>query len=229
MAAQRLLMICLSLATVAAFGPSRVEGHPATGIVVDHKGNVYFSDLETIWRLDTQGQLNIFRPGVSGRHVHELSIDIDDNIYGADSSYEAQKWITAIWKMTPGGKFNYLLEPTSNPPRGMSIWRDQAGNMYLVEQDNRKKTETLLLRRTPDNIVTTLAGSAYGHVDGKGAAARFGSVGGLAFGPKGELYLTDGASVRKVSLDGTVTTLAGDLIKRTDADRPPLFGKNDGI
>jgi hypothetical protein len=61
-------------------------------------------------------------------------------------------------------------------------------------------------------------------------AARFGSVGGLAFGPKGDLYLTDDTSVRKVSLDdGTVTTVANDLNKRTADDRPLLFGKNDGI
>jgi hypothetical protein len=51
----------------------------------------------------------------------------------------------------------------------------------------------------------------------------------MAFGPKGDLYLTDGSSVRKVAPDGTVNTVANDLIKRTVDDRPLLFGKNDGI
>jgi len=72
--------------------------------------------------------------------------------------------------------------------------------------------------------VTALAGSAYGHLDGKGAAARFSSVGGMAFGPDGSLYLTDGDSVRKVAMDGTVTTLASRLTVPTDKDKQPLFG-----
>lgn len=65
----------------------RAMAHPPTGIVVDRNGVVYFSDLETIWRVNPQGQLAVFRPGVRGRHVHELSIDEQDNIYGADISY----------------------------------------------------------------------------------------------------------------------------------------------
>ncbi len=43
-----------------------------------------------------------------------------------------------------------MLEPTDNPPKGMSIWRDCAGYMYLIDQNNHLKRETLLLRRTPD-------------------------------------------------------------------------------
>ena len=32
----------------------------------------------------------VFRAGVGGRHVHELSIDDEDNLYGPDVSYEAR-------------------------------------------------------------------------------------------------------------------------------------------
>src|SRR6185436_6613718 len=183
-----------------------VIAHPASGIVRDRAGNIYFSDLETIWKIETGGKLSVFRPGVSGRHVHELAIDEQDNIYGADLSYESQKFISDIWKMTPAGKFEYLLEPTDKPPRGMSIWRDREGNNYLIDQNNHTKTQTLLLRRNASGEVMTLAGGAYGHADGKGTAAKFSSVGNLAFGPDGSLYLTDGATVRRVAMDGTVTT-----------------------
>jgi sugar lactone lactonase YvrE len=194
--------------------------HPASGIVLDRAGNIYFSDLETIWKIDTGGKLSVFRAGVSGRHVHELAIDEQDNIYGADFSYESQKFISDIWKMTPDGKFEYLLEPTDHPPTAMSIWRDRAGNNYWIDQNNHTKTQTLLLRRSPDGKVTTLAGSAYGHADGKGTAAKFSSVGGVAFGPDGSFYLADGASVRKVAMDGTVITLANGLDARTKEDKP---------
>jgi hypothetical protein len=200
-----------------------IQAHPPTGIVLDRAGNIYFSDLETIWRLDTNGVLSVFRAGVSGRHVHELAIDDQDNIYGADYSYESQKFISAIWKMTPDGQFQYLLEPTDKPPPGMSIWRDREGNNYLVEQNNHTRTQTLILRRSPDGKVITLAGGAYGHADGKGTAAKFSSVGNIAFGPEGDLYVTDGATVRRVSKDGVVTTLARELEARTNEDKTPVF------
>ena len=218
------ILILFAVAGLFLLLEQRIEAHPATGIVVDRKGNVFFSDLETIWKLGPDGTLSVFRPGVSGRHVHELAIDEHDNIYGADVGYESQKYIEDVWKMTPEGKLTYLLEPIADPPRGMSIWRNHEGNMYRVEQNNHTKTQTLLLRRTPGGNVTTLAGSAYGHLDGKGAAARFGSIGGMAFGFDGSLYLTDGDSVRKVAMDGTVSTLASKLAEPTDKDKQPLFG-----
>lgn len=203
---------------------SDAEAHPATGMVLDHAGNVYFSDLETIWKIDNQGSLSVFRAGVSGRHVHELTIDAQDNIYGADISYVSEKWLSDVWKMTPGGTISYLLPPTTEPPRGMSNWLDRNGNMYLVDQNNHTKTKTVLLRRSPDGQVAILAGGAYGQQDGKRGAAKFSSVGGMAFGPDGSLYLTDGAAVRKVTMDGVVTTVARELTARTADDKPALFG-----
>src|SRR2546423_12737965 len=41
---------CLSLCATSS-------AHPASGIVLDHRGNVFFSDLETIWKIDTNGKL----------------------------------------------------------------------------------------------------------------------------------------------------------------------------
>ncbi|MEP6707393.1 MAG: hypothetical protein ABJC05_07725 [Pyrinomonadaceae bacterium] len=223
-----ILCAALMIIGLCALLAEKAEAHPATGIVVDRKGQVYFSDLETVWKIGRDGKLSVFRAGMNGRHVHELAIDSEDNIYGADISYVSQKWISDVWKMTPEGKLTYLLAPTDNPPRGMSLWRDHDGNMYLVDQNNHTKTQTLLLRRTPDGEVTTLAGSAYGHKDGKGTEARFSSVGGMAFGPDGNLYLSDGTSVRKVTMDGTVTTVAKDLDVRTSDDKPSLFGGSYG-
>lgn len=203
-------------------------GHPATGIVIDHGGNLYFSDLETIFRIDRQGKLSVFRPGVSGRHVHELMIDAQDNIYGADVSYRGEKWLSAVWKMAPDGNLSYLVAPTTDPPRGASNWIDRDGNMYLVDQNNHTRTQTLLLRRSPDGRVITLAGGEYGQQDGKGSAAKFSTVGGMTFGSDGSLYLTDGAAVRKVTMEGNVTTVARDLSFRTADDKPTLFTASYG-
>jgi len=223
----KFIMVMLLLFT-QLFVFSGADAHPATGIVLDRTGNVYFSDLETVWKIDNQGRLSVFRAGVSGRHVHELTIDAQDNIYGADISYVSEKWLSDVWKMTPAGTISYLLAPTTEPPRGMSNWLDGNGNMYLVDQNNHTKTKTVLLRRSPDGQVAILAGGAYGQQDGQGAAAKFSSVGGMAFGPDGSLYLTDGAAVRKVTMDGVVTTVARELISRTADDKPALFGGSYG-
>jgi sugar lactone lactonase YvrE len=223
----RVLTVITVLGTILVFAIV-ARAHPASGIVVDSKGNVYFSDLETVWRVDSSGKLTVFRDSVGGRHVHELAIDRDDNIYGADISYVSEKWISSIWKMTPSGDVTYLLEPTADPPRGMSMWLDNSGNMYWVDQNNHTKTQTLLLRRTPNGEVTTLAGGAYGHADGRGADARFSSIGGTTFGPDGNIYLTDGGSLRKVAMDGSVTTLATELSARSSQDSPTLFSSAHG-
>ena len=212
------IMLCLLCAESAS-------AHPAWGIVVDRQNQIYFSDLETIWRIDAEGKLKVFRPGVSGRHIHELALDEDGNIYGADYSYEAetQSYIEAIWKMTPDGGFAYIVAPTKSLQRGMSIWRDRYGNTYSVEQNNHLKRETLLLKREPGGNVTTLAGGSYGHADGKGSQAKFGSIVGMAFAPDGSLCLADGSSVRRVTMDGTVETLADGLDVRS-ADKNSVEG-----
>ena len=225
---RQLIITSFFLTAIVFFLHQRIEAHPASGIVVDSKGNVYFSDLETVWKVDTSGKLTVFRSGVRGRHVHELAIDDQDNIFGADISYESEKWISAVWKMSPSGNLTYLMEPTSDPPLGMSLWHDRNGNMYWVDQNNHSKTRTLLLRRSPEGIVNTLGGGAWGHLDGKGTAARFGSIGGMTIAADGNIYLTDGDSLRRVTMDGTVTTLARDLATRTSEDSPTLFGGNQG-
>jgi hypothetical protein len=201
------------------------SAHPSWGIVVSSAGDVYFSDLETVWKLDRSGKVTAFRAGVSGRHVHELAIDAQDNIYGPDFSYEpaTQKYITAIWKMAPDGKFEYLQSPSNQAQPGSGVLLDRAGNMYSVDQNNHTKTQTLLLKRTPQGVVTTLAGGAFGHADGKGTAAKFSTIGALVFGGDGNLYVSDGEYVRRVSMDGTVTTLAKNLLFRTPEDKPILF------
>lgn len=204
---------------------ARASAHPATGIVVDRQGRIYFSDLETIWRLDSEGRLAVFRSGVDGGHVHELTIDEEGNIYGAEVSYEAatQKEINAIWRISPAGQQTWLVAPTENMPRGSSIHRDRAGNNYFVEQNNHTKVETLLLKRKATGEVITLAGGAFGYADGRGTSARFISVGGMAFARDGSLYMTDGKSLRRVSTDGAVQTIATNL-DVANKDDTKMFG-----
>jgi hypothetical protein len=227
----RTIRTATTLLAFILISASSVCAHPAWGIVVSSTGIVYFSDLETVWKIDRDGKVSVFRQGVSGHHVHELSIDSQDNIYGPGNVYDAasQKYLVGVWKMTPDGRETQLQPAIDSVMSGVSIWRDSAGNMYSIEQNNNRKERTLLLKRTPDGHVSTLAGSAYGYADGKGSAAKFSGVYAMAFGGDGNIYLTDGTYVRRVTLNGDVTTVAKDLAGRTSEDKPTLFGGDDKI
>lgn len=203
---------------VCALTTGQAWAHPAWGIVVDRDNQIYFSDLETIWKIDAQGKLSVFRAGVSGRHTHELAMDESGNLYGDELTYESatQIYHSAIWKMLPAGNFAYVLAPTSSPPKGMSLWRDRDGNMYSASWKSNSEHETLILKRTPDGKVAALFGS-------KETADKFRqvilySVGGMAFGGDGSLYVADGANIRKVTMNGAVTTLDYNLAPDNSSD-----------
>jgi hypothetical protein len=147
-------------------------------------------------------------------------LDENGNLYGVDNSYEpqTQRSFTASWKMTPDGKFNYLVAPTDKPPKAMTNWKDRAGNSYYVGQSDNTGSETFVLKRTPDGKVTTLAGNRKAG-DEYRQVVLF-SVGGMAFGQDETLYFTDNSNVRKVTPDGTMTTLAGKLALENRAESP---------
>ena len=197
-----------------------VTAHPAWGIVVDHKNQIYFSDIETIWKIDAQGKLTVFRAGLSGRHTHEINLDESDNLYGVDNSYEpaTQRSTIALWKMTPAGEFSYVVAPTSDPPKAMTSWKDRAGNSYYVGQSDNTGREIFVLKRTPDGTVTTLAGNRKAGDEYRQETLY--SVGGMAFATDGALYFTDNSNVRKVSMDGEMTMLAGNVAVENRADSP---------
>ena len=101
-------------------------------------------------------------------------------------------------------------------PEGIAV--DGAGALYVA--DTRNWT---IRRITPAGVVTTVAGlpANPGHVDGVGAAARFLAPQGIAIDGAGDLYVAEGSvrlgllttivgnTIRKITSDGGVTTLAG--------------------
>ena len=114
-------------------------------------------------------------------------------------------------------------------PQGIAI--DSVGRRFVVDKGNHiiRKIET-------DGTVSTFAGgpAQFGAVDGVGLEARFSAPTGIAIDSDDTLYVTDtrNYTIRKITPDGTVTTLAGQARKPGEVDGPgatALFTSPAGI
>ena len=182
--------------------------HPAWGIAVDNQGQVYFSSLKAVLKVDPQGHVSILRPAAD-RHTHEINLDDAGNLYGADNSYDpaTDRLSSAIWKLTPSGDFSYVLAPTENTPTGTSIWKDRNDNTYHVA--NFPEGELLVLRRSPQGEVRLFVGKSSALLQYRQQVPY--SIGGLTFGPEGSLFFTHGRNVSKLTLAGVLVPLVRDL------------------
>jgi len=98
-----------------------------------------------------------------------------------------------------------------NNPQGLAL--DRAGNLYIADTNNGRVRQV-----STAGAITTIAG--VGDDNGPGFYGNWGDGGpavdaplfspvGVAFDFAGNLYIADSASVRKVSPEGTITTVAG--------------------
>lgn len=182
-----------------------VLAHEGWGIVVDKQGQVYFSDIptNTIWKVNTDGRLEAV---AHDKHSHALVLDRQGNLYG--THHHPTLPTRSIWMLAPDGRLTDVVPPTDTFQLHLqSFMMDGEGNMFSENPYRPPDGEVLLLRRTPDGQVSVVAGSSRGLKDGRGRDAQFTRIDGMSFAPDGSLYVTDGAFVRRVASDGTVTTL----------------------
>jgi hypothetical protein len=196
--------------------------HPGWGIVVDSRGNVFYTDLAQVWKVEPSGRKSV---AVAHVHTHELYLDANDNLFGEHLWYvaEGEQWWRRVWKLSPDGKLVDVVPSrrlTQDWWEGVAVdftfVRDSAGAMYWstgLAKD--QKDQKVMVKRAPDASATLLAGGPPGDADGPGAAARFTRLGRMAAGPDGSLYVLDGDKLRKVAPGGKVTTLARGLAEKS--------------
>ncbi|MDD2764828.1 MAG: immunoglobulin domain-containing protein [Opitutaceae bacterium] len=199
-------------------------------VAVDGAGNLYVADTDnhTVRKIAPGGMVTTLAglAGVSGfadgagsaaRFSAPESVAVD----AAGNVFVSELWSGTIRKITPAGVVTTVARfPGSSDPAafpGSATGYGPAHDLAVDTDGNLYATNALqnaILKITPDGTVTTLAGSPGifgGDADGTGSAARFARPRGLVLGPTGDIYVADTANnaIRKVTLAGVVTTLAG--------------------
>ena len=176
-----------------------LKAHPGIGIVKDSKGNIYYTDLKQVWKIDLGGNKTIVIPGV---HTHELYIDPKDNLYGEHLWYNGESkdtWGHYAWCLKNSGELVKEIKPTEGFLTNYSFVRDSSGNMYWVE---RFTTSRIMKKNKAGEITKILEG-------------KFGFIGWLFATRNGSLYFTESNKLHKLSSDGKLETLAENIGSKT--------------
>lgn len=206
-------------------------------VTVDDQGNLFVADTDNriLRRVTEAGEVSTLAgsgqigavDGIArySRFYQPRGVTSDavGNVYVADSGNHTVRKISFDGSVSTlaglAGGFSGTFdgpgpEARFNRPRGLAM--DGSGNAYIVDR--------LTVRRvTPAGVVQTLAGSATpGTADGTFGAARFDQLAGVTVGAGGDGYVAESRmhTLRKVTLAGVVTTVAGEV---------GIAGSNDGF
>lgn len=190
--------LCALVLVAAVAAPAVALAHPSVSVVMDSRGNVFYSDLNRVWILSPDGQRSIAVPNV---HSHELFMDRNDNLYGEHLWYTSttKKWGHRVWKRAPDGTITDVIPATDGFRDDYSFVRDTAGFMYFKEN----KRPLRILKRSPSGATTVLS------------RGPFSDIRWMVAGNDGALYVIDSVHLKKVLPDGRVVSLAPNIASRS--------------
>jgi uncharacterized protein (TIGR03437 family) len=202
-------------------------GNPA-GTASDPAGNLYFTALNCVFKLDPNGVLTrvagTSRGGFAGDGgaatsaqllaPNGVAVDGADNVFFADAgNSRIRKVSNGIITTIAGGGTAFPGDggPATNAslyaPNGVAV--DGQGNLFIADSNNNR-----VLKVSASGVITTLAGNGTAGFSGDGGSAtsaQFSQPQYLAADGAGNVFISDTGNnrIRKVSPNGTISTLAG--------------------
>ena len=198
-------------------------------IAVDKSGNLYVADTanEIIRKITPTGLVSTIAGG-SGRsgtsdgtgadarfgRPSGIATDSSGNVYVSDTKNNTIRKITPAGVVTtlagtagtPGGDDGMGKKAGFFEPAQIAV--DKSGNLFVTDSEAHN-----IRKITPAGLVTTLAGqfAQTGSRDAVGEAAQFNYPRGIATDQQGNVYVADtkNNTIRKITPNGTVSTLAG--------------------
>ncbi|HEX2122304.1 MAG TPA: hypothetical protein VHL59_11735, partial [Thermoanaerobaculia bacterium] len=168
--------------------------HPPVSVAIDARGNIYYSDLNQVWRVGTDGKQSVAVPDV---HTHELYLDAAGNLFGEHLWYEGErtdKWGHYLWRRDPAGRVTMVIPRTEGFPKNYGFARDRAGNQYFAERE----TQTVV-KRTPAGRNEVLARGGFRDIRWMNATAD------------GTVYFVDAGDLVRITPDRRLTRVARGL------------------
>jgi sugar lactone lactonase YvrE len=204
-------------------GTSALFYNPA-GIALDSSGNLYVADTfnNRIRKISPSGAVSTIAgsggqgfsdgQGTSAMFTYPWGIAVDSN----GNLYVVDTFNHKIRKISPSGSVSTFAGSSSgysdgqgtsalfSYPQGIAV--DSSGNVYVADSFNHK-----IRKITSSGSVSTIAGSGQGSSDGEGTSAMFNTPQGIAVDSARNLYVVDTYNhrIRKISIFGTVSTIAG--------------------
>ncbi len=191
-----------------------------SGIDIDANGYIYVADTGNykIRRIDPNGNVISLAGGVQGdtddvgsnaKFEYPLDVEVNNNgdIFVADWTNHKIRKVTSSGVVTTYAGVGYtgdddgpLTTARFYLPAGLTI--DDFGNIYVADHGNDK-----IRKISTDGLVSTIAGSSEGFIDGNGSDARFRSPVGISIDYLGNLYVgdRDNHRIRKITTTHKLT------------------------
>ena len=200
------------------------------GIAIDSSRTLFVSEIgyDRIRKVTPSGLVSLFVGGnatgmVSGstngvgtnalfNNIYGLSCDKFGNLYAVESGNHKIRFITpngTTSTVAGGGATGTLngfvdgvgTNALFNGPKGVAV--GPTGSVFVADSNNFKIRSV-----TPGGVVSTLAGTVSGFVNGIGGAVRFGTIFALAVDGVGRVFAVDGNhALRVVQPDGTTSSI----------------------